>query len=224
MVNRDDFKEKSKQLLAKRVGFKCSNPSCRVPTSGPAEDPTGVVNIGVAAHITAASEGGPRYSPKLTPEERRDISNGIWLCQNCAKMIDSDSLRYTSHLVQSWKYAAEVAARIELGKSVDPIVISYFQEALSTMPELLMEMARSLKNEKSKLIREFFVLPNRRVMLGGSSKPRLIYFEEDYTDLRNKLDILHDYGFLEDVSVGRAPIFRMRPEFVRLLLTEIEDS
>jgi len=52
---RDDIFVKTKGLPAKRVVNRCSNPGCRQPTSGPQEHPTKVVNIGVAAHITAAS-------------------------------------------------------------------------------------------------------------------------------------------------------------------------
>jgi len=85
-----------------------------------------------------------------------------------------------------------------------------------------MDMTQALKDKNTRLIREFFVLPNRRVMLGGSSKPRLIYFEEDYDNLRNKLDIIEDYGFIIDVRVGNAPIYRMTPELIRFLLTDIE--
>jgi hypothetical protein len=224
MLTRDDFAEATKQLLAKRVGYRCSNPACRVSTSGPSDDPLKVVNLGVAAHITAASVGGPRFDASLNPEQRRDPCNGIWLCQNCAKLIDSDPHRFSGHLLRSWKYAAEMAAKIELGKNMDSSLVSTFQEALSLMPELLMDMSRALKDEKTKFMREFFVLPNRRVMLGGSSKPRLIYFEDDYENLRNKLDILEGSGFIIDVRVGRAPIYRMTPEFSHLLLTDIEIS
>ena len=151
MTNRDEFSEKTRQVLARRVGYKCSNPSCRVPTSGPGEAPTSVVNIGVAAHITAASEGGPRYDSSLTTEQRQDCKNGIWLCQNCAKKIDSDLTRFSTHVLESWKYAAEVTARIELGRISDPPLLSYFQEALSIMPELLLDLSQSLKNEDTKL-------------------------------------------------------------------------
>ena len=224
MPNRDDFAEKTKQLLARRVGFRCSNPNCRAATSGPSDDPEKSVNLGVAAHITAASEGGPRFDPDLSSEERRGASNGVWLCQNCAKLIDSDTSRFSVHVLSSWKYAAEIASKIDLGRNTDTSSVSAFQDALSLMPELLLDMARALKDEKTKLIREFFVLPNRRVMLGGSSKPRLIYIEEDYENLRNKLDILEDYGFIIDVRVGNAPIYRMTPELIKLLLTDIEST
>tara|TARA_B100000929_G_scaffold5347_1_gene4503 strand:+ start:517 stop:705 length:189 start_codon:yes stop_codon:yes gene_type:complete len=56
---RDDFTKKTKEILAKRVGLLCSNPKCKKPTSGPNSDQNKSTNIGVAAHITAASVGGP---------------------------------------------------------------------------------------------------------------------------------------------------------------------
>jgi hypothetical protein len=117
---RDDFDARTKEILARRVGYRCSNPGCRQLTSGPQEDPTKAVNIGVAAHITAASEGGPRYDPGLSAEKRRSVDNGIWLCQNCAKLIDSDVRQYTPDLLCEWKRKAEQAAREELEGTVYP--------------------------------------------------------------------------------------------------------
>jgi hypothetical protein len=67
---RDDFSEKTKETLAKRVGMHCSNPQCRKLTSGPRADPTKALNIGVAAHVTAAAPGGARYDPSLSYRER----------------------------------------------------------------------------------------------------------------------------------------------------------
>jgi hypothetical protein len=32
---RDDFTQSTKELLARRVNLRCSNPGCRKPTSGP---------------------------------------------------------------------------------------------------------------------------------------------------------------------------------------------
>ena len=87
---RDEFSTTTKETLAKRVGYRCANPNCRKLTCGPCEDENKAINIGVAAHITAASPGGPRYDETLTSEERKSINNGIWLCQSCAKLIDDD--------------------------------------------------------------------------------------------------------------------------------------
>lgn len=219
MTKRDDFTESTKLLLAKRVGFRCSNPSCHVLTSGPAKESKKASSIGVAAHITAASDKGPRYDKSLTEDERKGQNNGIWLCQNCAKLIDDDELMYTVSLLQSWKYSAEVRASLELGMQTDSTDVSNFQDALLKMPKLLSTMALFLKNDETKLIREFYVLPNCNVELGGNGKPRLRYLEDDYEDLRLKLDILQDYYFIEDV-LGNGLIYRMTIQFTKLLLTD----
>ncbi len=124
---RDDFDAKTKRILAERVGFRCSNPHCRKLTSGPQSLPHKAVNIGVAAHITAASPGGPRYDPTLSPSERKSVENGIWLCQTCAKLIDSDPNRYTVKVLREWKSQAEREALGEITGSgsqqglVDPV-------------------------------------------------------------------------------------------------------
>jgi len=112
---RDEFPRATIEVLAKRVGQRCSNPSCRKPTSGPHTEPTKSVLVGVAAHITAASHGGPRYDGGLSPEQRRSIDNGIWLCQTCAKLVDGDVARYTKDLLLRWRRDAEKEAlrRIE---------------------------------------------------------------------------------------------------------------
>jgi hypothetical protein len=113
----DDFSEPAKRALAARVGNLCSNAECRALTSGPQDDPAKALNLGVAAHVTAASPGGPRYDPDLLPEERDSPTNGIWLCQNCAKLIDNDPARFTVEILLKWKSAAESEARNRIGKT-----------------------------------------------------------------------------------------------------------
>jgi hypothetical protein len=72
------------------------------------------VNIGVASHITAASQGGPRFDPNMSSEKRQSINNGIWLCQLCAKLIDNDESRFTVKILRQWKTQAEAAAQSEI--------------------------------------------------------------------------------------------------------------
>lgn len=110
--SRDDFSPKTKDVLAKRVGYKCSNPSCQITTSGPHSDPNKAINVGVAAHICAAAPGGPRYDPLMTREERTSAENGIWLCQTCATLIDIDEKIYSVKTLQEWKKKAEQRAEI----------------------------------------------------------------------------------------------------------------
>ena len=103
MVDRDDFSQQIKETIARRAGQICSNPDCNNPTSGPHTQPDKAVNVGIAAHICAASPGGKRYDPNMTSEERGGIENAIWLCQTCAKLIDSDEEAYTTELIREWK-------------------------------------------------------------------------------------------------------------------------
>lgn len=108
---RDDFPAGVKVQVAARVGHVCSNPKCRQPTSGPSETDKAVTNVGVAAHITAASPDGPRFDAALTPEQRRGPDNALWLCQRCGKAVDDDDATYTCQTLRDWKAQAEVAAR-----------------------------------------------------------------------------------------------------------------
>jgi hypothetical protein len=114
---REDFSEEVKQTSAKRVGNCCSNPECRALTSGPQLNSGKAVNVGVAAHITAASPGGPRYDLTLSSEQRRDADNAIWLCQTCAKLVDNDPNRFTETLLRRWKEEAEDEALARIGKT-----------------------------------------------------------------------------------------------------------
>lgn len=102
-----DFKARTKSILAKRSGYRCNNPECRRMTVGAHSDPNKFVSLGQACHIEAASPGGPRYNPALSTEERQKVSNGIWLCYSCAKLIDSDPDRFTVDVLNSWKALAE---------------------------------------------------------------------------------------------------------------------
>lgn len=112
--NRDEFTKDLKRILQERVGNRCSNPGCRKLTSGPNFNSQKATRIGVAAHITAASPGGPRFDPQLSIEERKSITNAIWLCQNCGTLVDRDEKTYPVKLLEQWKISAEDSARKEL--------------------------------------------------------------------------------------------------------------
>lgn len=111
---RDDFTERTKRILAARAGNRCSNPLCRKITSGPAVDSNSATIIGEAAHIKAASPGGKRYDSSMTSSERKSIENGIWLCESCAKLIDTDEKEYSVLRLYEWKDTAEAEARREV--------------------------------------------------------------------------------------------------------------
>jgi len=99
------------------MNHRCSNPGCRATTSGPQCHSEASLNIGVAAHITGASVGGPRFNAALRTEERTSAQNGIWLCQNCAKLVDNDEMRFPEDLLRGWKRLAEAEALDQIGKT-----------------------------------------------------------------------------------------------------------
>lgn len=112
---RDDFLSGTKQRLAERVAWHCS--MCGTTTVGPGSAPDAKVSIGVAAHICAASSGGPRYNEAMTEAERKDISNGIWLCSNCSQLIDKDPDAFSVETLQQLKNTAEEKARLDIEKN-----------------------------------------------------------------------------------------------------------
>jgi hypothetical protein len=122
MSIRDDFAEPIKRRMAARVGYRCSNPTCRRSTSRPhPSNSVAAISTGVAAHITAASPGGPRFDPALSPEQRSSIENGIWLCQICAKVIDGAADLYSPDLLHYWRRDAERQAALAARTGPDEI-------------------------------------------------------------------------------------------------------
>ncbi len=125
-ANRDNFHPKIVRTLAMRSSYICSNPGCRYLTLAPSPgDPENIIFLGVGAHITAASPGGPRYDPTLTAAQRSSIENGIFLCQACAAMIDKNGGRdFPVELLRRWKSAHEDWVRGNLNKSVNSLAKS----------------------------------------------------------------------------------------------------
>ena len=114
----DKFSPKTKDVIGRRVGYRCCHPECDRLTIGPTEESTKAFNTGVAAHITAASPSGARYDPTLTPEQRKHPDNGIWMCQTHGKQVDDDPVHYTVDLLKTWKREAEARTKRLLGTAV----------------------------------------------------------------------------------------------------------
>jgi hypothetical protein len=91
--------------VAERAAYICSNPSCHRVTIGPDQSASHLsIKTGEAAHICAASPGGPRYDMSQSEAERKGISNAIWLCGSCADLIDKNGGRgYPTEHLRKWK-------------------------------------------------------------------------------------------------------------------------
>lgn len=101
--NRDEFTPGTKRKLERRAGMRCSNPECRHQTLAPTSTGEEFIQKGVASHIEAASPLGPRFREDMTREERRSEANGIWLCQDCGKVVDSKDSKFTVTELHDWK-------------------------------------------------------------------------------------------------------------------------
>lgn len=186
MATEDRFKQAVIATLARRSANQCANPDCGALTSGPSDDPHGSVNVGEAAHIYGANPGSARYESTMTSVDRSSISNAIWLCGNCHKLIDDDPAKYPSGLLFEWQRAHEQFIAEKVGKTSALIRkkfedrhleefgrLSYLSQRLIiekgylweyrlTAEALRFEMEPVL-NRWSALKRELYMLPSIRV-------------------------------------------------------------
>jgi len=85
------------------------------------------------------------------------------------------------------------------------------------MPNLIQEMKEDFNNPELISVREFVVLPNDRVTFNSGGQRRFVYFEDKHEDLRGKISILENHYFIQDVTPGNAPIYRISEEFWELV-------
>lgn len=117
---RDNFSLQIIETLKKRAAFICSNPDCKKMTIGPStEADDKVLYFGRAAHICAASKNGPRYDGNMTVDERSAITNAVYLCSNCADMVDDNNgLDFSKDVLIKWKSDHENWVYESLNKNV----------------------------------------------------------------------------------------------------------
>ncbi len=194
MKCRDNFTNKTTTILAKRAGFQCSNPGCKQPTVGPGQsDNSEVIHIGVAAHITAASEGGPRFDSSLTSGERKAIENAIHLCQNCAKLIDAnDGKDYPIEMLNEWKKSHEANVRERIRNPA----ASRKQGITLLQPKVNMIEAK----EKWDQLLGIFSSPRAKTLAKQITDPRRASNQKDCPDIKKYVDAKFKAvgGFLQE--------------------------
>jgi hypothetical protein len=116
-MDEERFSKQVIEIIAKRAANICSNPDCGAITTGPAEEVDRSVVIGEAAHIYGARPGSARYDDAMTDEERGNITNAVWLCRNCHKIIDADSNKFPAELIFEWRRQHEDEISKRLGKT-----------------------------------------------------------------------------------------------------------
>jgi hypothetical protein len=139
--------------VAERAGYICSNAGCHRVTIGPDQSaPHLSIKTGEAAHICAASPGGPRYDMSQSEAERKGINNALWLCSACADLIDKNSgAGYPAEHLRKWKRDHESLMRecLEGGKRL------VFQFLLHRPDESLARRVVHLLEDKGSLYQPY---------------------------------------------------------------------
>jgi len=103
-----DFSEKTKRILGERVAYICSNPMCRRLTIKPHSSENKSNRLGEGGHIYGASVNGPRYDSTKSNSDISSYDNGIWVCNVCHKLIDTENSTYDSDTLYKWKIDTEM--------------------------------------------------------------------------------------------------------------------
>lgn len=206
---RDDFSPRTITILFKRARAKCSNPACRRETFEAHSEEDKAINIGVAAHITAAAPGGPRYDQTLSSAERKSIHNAIWLCGTCNNLVDSDAPKYTVELLRLWKTVAEAGDEREAAR------LAIFSKIEKMMPALLEEMRQDLAEYPLK--REFILMKKSWAygMEGGYIPLR--YYYDTHNDLDDKITILCNRRLVVDITHNNTKRYKFTEDLVDYL-------
>lgn len=120
---RAEFSPATKEIIAKRAGYRCSFPGCHKVLVGPGVYNDEYITIGECAHIFSAVKKGPRSDGGLTESNLKRSENGIFLCRNHHKIVDSKSKdnRYASELLIRYKNRHEFIISSEIGEYLYPL-------------------------------------------------------------------------------------------------------
>lgn len=124
MVSRTDrinFTEETKEVIRRRAGYRCCK--CDKTLVGPGPTTSDYVELGQCAHIYAAKPTGPRGQSHLTVEQLKSPDNGLYLCNDCHKLIDGKlrQRKYRAEQLLQIKAIHEYKIAVEMGNDVIPL-------------------------------------------------------------------------------------------------------
>lgn len=219
----DEFKSKVIELLRKRSANRCSHPECKKLTTSPQIANSSKVNdTGIAAHIAAASENGPRYDKTMTSEQRSSIDNAIWLCSHHATIIDREPESYPVEMLKEWKKNNEsqifasvnepFLTNLEVNQHVaNKMLNSIGIDTSSKISTSINTLAKSIEDIVTKLDPRVSVqysydngIDNFKInAISNESDPVKIFIKPkdnfEYSDMLNKL-INHGIDFSSELS------------------------
>lgn len=219
MKSSDRFKQTVINTLAKRAANRCSNPDCNAITSGPSRKRAASVNVGEAAHIFGAHAGSARYDSTMTSIDRADITNAIWLCGNCHKLIDSDVARYPTGLLFEWQKEHERMISEQIGKAGAELRSRYQSRHLEALGKLSY-LAERIVTEKGdhweyRLIAEVLRYEMAPILRRARELERGLYIKPSRRIARDETLSWIRSKFAEMISISHAFSQLMNEEFQR---------
>lgn len=119
--DRISFSEDTKEIIRRRAGFRCC--MCDKTLVGPGATSSDYVELGQCAHIYAAKPDGPRGQAHLTENQLKSPENGLYLCNNCHKLVDGklSEKKYKAEQLLQIKAIHEYKIAVEMGNDVIPL-------------------------------------------------------------------------------------------------------
>jgi len=90
------------------------------------------------------------------------------------------------------------------------------QRLYKESPRFFDEIRQELAKPEFRHVREFAILESSQVTF-VSEDLRFVYYEEDIPEVRSLATALEDSGFIDEVTRGKTPTFRLRENFVEAL-------
>jgi hypothetical protein len=92
-----------------------------------------------------------------------------------------------------------------------------FRDVEQLMPDLIGEMREDICKPEHATIRELVIYPCKEIAVPIGSPPRFAYYEDSHDNLRGKIAILEDKGFLVYAGGDEVPLYRVTDELVTML-------
>lgn len=147
------------------------------------------------AHISAATQGGPRYDPAMTDDERRADSNLILLCDEHHQLVDEQPQYYTAEMLRRWKAQREADPRQALER---------LREVTPTSLKRL--VAESLEEHDAKMLAMLDRLENADREAAALVRGLLDELTEAYSRLWRRVDA----GAINELSTATRRLERMQ--------------
>lgn len=90
-----------------------------------------------------------------------------------------------------------------------------WSEVEKRFPAIIAEMKEDARNSEFQSVREFFVKSSRTTI--NRDEPCFEYHTDIHSDIRAAVRHLEELGYIEDITPGNCPMYRMREHFVDLL-------